>query len=62
MNASAVPMSEKTYARLCGVFKTRFPDATPEEGKFSFGDGKYWYTVTAAKNGGMIVHTRHKIK
>lgn len=62
VNASAVPMSEKTYARLCGVFKTRFPEATPEEGKFSFGDGKYWYTVTAAKNGGMIVHTRHKIK
>lgn len=62
VNASAVPMSEKTYARLCGVFKTRFPEATPEDGRLSFRDGKNWYTVTAAKNGGMIVHTRHKIK
>ena len=60
VNASAVPMSEKTYARLCGVFKTRFPDATPEDGRYNFREGKYWYSVTAADNGGLVIHGRSK--
>lgn len=61
-NKSGVQMTPKSYAKLCGAFRTKYPEAKPEDGSLHISDGKYSYSVTAADNGGLIVHSRYRIE
>ena len=61
-NKSGVPMKPKAYAKLCGAFRTKYPEAKPEDGEKTFIDGKYRYSATAADNGGIVVHRRAKLR
>jgi len=61
-NKSGVQMKPKAYAKLCGAFRTKYPEAKPEDGEKTFIDGKYRYSATAADNGGIVVHRRAKLR
>ncbi len=61
-NKSGIQLKPKTYAKLCGTFRTKYPEATPEDGPKPFSDGQFYYSATAADNGGLIVHSKVKIK
>ena len=57
----SITAGEKKYAKLCGTFKTIYPDAKPEDGPKFFSDGQFRYSATAADNGGLIVHSKTRI-
>lgn len=61
-NKSGVPMGPKTYAKLCGEFKTRYPGLKPEDGPVELHKGLYRYKASADGFGGLIVHKKTKIK
>lgn len=60
-NKGGIQFNPKTYAKLCGTFKTIYPDAKPEDGPKFFSDGQFRYSATAADNGGLIVHSKTRI-
>lgn len=60
-NKSGVQMKPKEYAKLCGTFKTKYPDAKPDDGPKFFNDGQFSYSATATDNGGMVVHSKTRI-
>lgn len=61
-NTSGVPMGPKSYAKLCGEFQTRFPGLKPENGPRTLTKGAYRYNASADGYGGLIVHSKTKIK
>ena len=61
VNASAIKVSPKKYAALCGEFRTRYPDAKPSDGLLSFSDGRYLYKAIASENGGISIRKRIKL-
>lgn len=57
-----IQVSHKKYARLTGIMNTRYPNLKPEDGERTIYDANYAYKVTADGYGGMIIHSRIKIK
>lgn len=61
-NHSKIKTGPKKYAKLCGAFRTKYPDAKQSDGLLSFSDGVYIYKAIAAENGGINIESRRKIK
>lgn len=61
-NKGGIQLKPKTYAKLCGEFKTRYPDLKPEDGPVELNKGSYRYKASADGFGGLIVHKKAKIK
>ena len=61
-NKGGIRLGAKKYAKLCGAFRTKYPDAKQSDGLLSFSDGVYIYKAIAAENGGINIESRRKIK
>ena len=61
-NKVGIRLGAKKYAKLCGAFRTKYPDAKQSDGLLSFSDGVYIYKAITAENGGISIESRRKIK
>ena len=62
VDLGGIKVSEKTYAVLCGTFRTKFPTLTASDGTRGIVIGKTLYTVSAKDNGGIVIHGKQSLK
>ena len=55
-------VGKQKYGILCGIAKTKYPLLKPEDGKVEIYHGTSVYTVSAKKNGGIIIHKKEKLE
>lgn len=60
-NHSGIQVKPKTYAKLCGEFNTKYPNA-PKNAKGIIYDGKYMYRAKADGEGGIIISHKRILK
>lgn len=61
-NHDGMTLKPKEYSKICSLFNTRYPDAKPEDGKQTIYSAKHQYKATADGYGGLIVHSKIKIR
>ncbi|MCC8191704.1 MAG: hypothetical protein LIO41_01480 [Ruminococcus sp.] len=57
-----IQVTHKKYAKLTGIMNTRYPNLKPEDGRKTINDANNSYSITADGYGGMVIHSRVKIK
>lgn len=57
-----IQLKPKEYARICGIFNTRYPGLTPEDGARTVFSATHTYKATIDGYGGLIVSAKYEIK